>query len=176
MIRKQYLIIVCALLTLCSFDTKEHPSISYINKYKDFALVEMQRTGIPASIKLAQGIIETGNGKSRLATVANNHFGIKCKSYWTGQTFYTKDDDLDEHGNLVPSCFRSYGNAFDSFIDHSNFLVNTAHYQPLFQLDKTDYKAWAHTLKRCGYATAPKYAEKLIKKIEDLELYRLDSN
>jgi len=169
-------LLLCIFLTFCSFKKEENPSLSYIEKYKEFAIVEMHRTGIPASIKLGQALIETGNGKSKLATVANNHFGIKCKSYWRGETYFVKDDDRDENGELMKSCFRSYDHAFDSFIDHSNFLTFTPHYRPLFGLEKTDYKAWAYTLKACGYATAPRYADMLIKKIEQLELYKLDSN
>lgn len=173
--RAHLILLSCLLLAFCSFKKEEHPSLDYINKYKDFAIVEMKRSGIPASIKFGQALIETGNGKSRLANVANNHFGIKCKSYWTGKTYFTKDDDRDEQGKLIKSCFRSYDHAFDSFIDHSNFLKHTPHYSRLFELSKTDYKGWAHTLKACGYATAPKYAENLIRKIEELELYRLDT-
>lgn len=174
MLKSKYILSICLLLSICSFSPEANPSVDYINKYKDFALVEMHRTGIPASIKLAQAIIETANGRSNLALRANNHFGIKCKSYWTGKTYFHKDDDLDEEGKLIDSCFRSYDDAFDSFIDHSNFLMQTPHYQPLFQLDKYDYVGWAKTLKSCGYATAPNYAENLIKKIEQLALYEYD--
>lgn len=174
MIRTRLILLSCLLLAFCSFKKEEHPSVDYVNKYRDFAIAEMHRSGVPASIKLGQALIETANGKSKLALIANNHFGIKCKSYWTGKTYYSKDDDRDEKGRLIDSCFRSYDQAFDSFIDHSNFLKHTPHYSPLFKLSKTDYKAWAHTLKSCGYATHPRYAEMLIKKIEQLELYKLD--
>lgn len=107
----------------------------YIAKYKDWAIEEMERTGIPASITLAQGILESDCGNSDLAVEANNHFGIKCHSSWTGDTKY-KDDDRSQE------CFRSYPSAFDSFRDHSDFLSNTKRYAALFQLDKTDYKGW----------------------------------
>ena len=142
----------------------------YLNKYKDIAVAEMHRTGIPASIKLAQGMHESQYGESSLATSARNHFGIKCKSYWTGMTFYHKDDDYDKKGRLMDSCFRSYNDDLDSYIDHSNFLKFTAHYAHLFNLPMTDYKAWAKGLKASGYATDKKYAEKIIRKIEKYNL------
>ena len=138
----------------------------YIEEYKELAVAEMYRTGIPASIILAQGLHESNYGKSRLATEANNHFGIKCKSYWVGKTFFHKDDDYDSKGRLTDSCFRSYNSALESYVDHSNFLKHTSHYQSLFNYDKTDYVSWAKGLKKCGYATDKKYAEKLIKKVE----------
>jgi len=141
----------------------------YLNNYKDIAVAEMHRTGIPASIKLAQGMHESAYGKSSLAKNANNHFGIKCKSYWTGRTFYHKDDDYKK-GKLIDSCFRSYGSDLDSYVDHSNFLSNTAHYANLFELSKYDYQAWAKGLKASGYATDAKYAEKIIRKIEKYNL------
>jgi flagellum-specific peptidoglycan hydrolase FlgJ len=154
--------------------TADFKAYQYIDKYKDIAIAEMHRTGIPASIKLAQGMHESQYGESNLATLANNHFGIKCKTYWTGQTYYHKDDDLDKRGRLIESCFRSYNADLDSYVDHSNFLVHTAHYGSLFLYDKTDYKAWAHGLKASGYATDKKYAPKLIKKIEKYGLNNYD--
>ena len=146
--------------------TLSEETINYIDQYKDLAVAEMYRSGIPASIILAQGILESSNGSSSLATNSNNHFGIKCKSYWNGKTYYHKDDDLDEKGKLMDSCFRAYDTVIDSYVDHSNFLMYTSHYSVLFQYERTDYKSWATGLKSCGYATDGAYAQKLIDKIE----------
>lgn len=146
----------------------------YIENYKYLAIDEMNRTGIPASIILAQAIVESNAGTSQLATQANNHFGIKCKHYWRGETYYHKDDDLNDKGKLIESCFRKYDSTETSYIDHSNFLVNTLHYQSLFRYARTDYKNWAKGLKQCGYATDRRYAEKLIKEIEKHELHEYD--
>ncbi len=154
-----------------SADIEAH---DYIEKYKDFAVIEMYRTGIPASITMAQALHESNKGKSDLATKANNHFGIKCKKYWSGPTYFHKDDDLDDAGVLIESCFRAYDTVHDSYIDHSNFLKFTFNYQNLFEIDKRDYKSWAHGLKRSGYATDPRYAEKLISFIERYNLNELD--
>ena len=140
---------------------------NYINTYKDISISEMKRAGVPASITLAQGIIETNAGNSLLATEANNHFGIKCHDDWNGKTYYFDDDAPNE-------CFRHYDNAEQSFTDHSDFLKNKPRYACLFQLDITDYKAWAKGLKACGYATNPQYAEMLIKAIEDNQLQQYD--
>lgn len=168
---------LAAMFVLTSFTSK--PSLSkrtmeYIDEYKELAVVEMYRSGIPASIILAQGILESQSGQSRLALNSNNHFGIKCKSYWTGKTYFHKDDDYDRHGKLKKSCFRAYDNVIDSYIDHTNFLMFTAHYSPLFQYERWDYYNWAHGLKKCGYATDKRYAHKLIKKIEDYNLATFD--
>lgn len=146
----------------------------YVETFKDLAIVEMHRTGVPASITLAQGLHETNFGQSKLARVANNHFGIKCKNYWTGETYYHEDDDYDKSGNLIKSCFRQYDSAILSYVDHSNFLLGGKHYASLFDYDKTDYESWAHGLKRCGYATDPTYAQKLISKIEKYNLSQYD--
>jgi LysM repeat protein len=137
--------------------------VDYINNFKKLAMEEMQRTGIPASIKLAQGIHETYAGKSVLVTKSNNHFGIKCKSYWTGKKVYHDDDARGE-------CFRSYPVAADSYRDHSDFLRNGERYSFLFKLDPTDYKGWAYGLKKAGYATNPKYAPIIIRLIEEYNL------
>ena len=145
----------------------------YIEDYKDLAVIEMHRSGIPASIILAQALVESRYGTSKLATNANNHFGIKCKSYWQGMTYYHKDDDY-KNGKLIDSCFRSYNTVLDSYVDHSYFLMTTPWYQELFSYSKTDYTNWAIGLKRCGYATNPKYADMLIKKIEQFDLGRFD--
>ena len=142
----------------------------YIEQFKDLAVVEMYRTGIPASITLAQGLHESNYGTSKLAKEANNHFGIKCKSYWTGKTYYHKDDDFNRKGQLVESCFRAYNSTVDSYVDRSNFLSQTERYQILFTLSRQSYKEWANGLKNCGYATDPDYAAKLIRKIEKYQL------
>lgn len=139
----------------------------YIDTYSDIAIREMADYGIPASITLAQGILESGVGKSRLAVEANNHFGIKCHNDWTGETI-THDDDRRRE------CFRKYDNAEESFIDHSQFLKSKARYSFLFELDRRDYKGWAKGLKQAGYATDKNYADRLVTLIEDLELYRFD--
>jgi LysM repeat protein len=135
----------------------------YVNTYKEIAMKEMVRTGVPASITLAQGIVETENGNSKLVKKSNNHFGIKCKETWTGPSVSHDDDAPGE-------CFRKYGSAEESYIDHSNFLVTRKHYAPLFTLDPLDYKAWAYGLKKSGYATNPRYPEMLIKYIETYRL------
>lgn len=135
----------------------------YINTYKELAMDEMKRTGVPASIKLAQGIHETMAGTSALVLKSNNHFGIKCKTGWTGESVSHDDDARGE-------CFRKYPTAEDSYRDHSNFLKNSTRYAGLFQLDPTDYTGWANGLKKAGYATNPKYPVVLIKLIEDYQL------
>lgn len=150
-------------------------ALNYVDIYKELAVVEMHRSGVPASITLAQALHESGMGSSPLAVRANNHFGIKCKSYWVGKTYNHRDDDYDNNGNLIKSCFRAYDSVLDSYVDHSNFLMQSAHYQELFTYDKTDYKRWAYGLKNCGYATDPAYAIKLIDKIEKYHLYLYDT-
>lgn len=141
----------------------------YIKKYYGLAISEMERTGVPASIKLAQGCWESSNGNSRLAVEANNHFGIKCKAEWKGKKIYHDDDAAQE-------CFRKYPKAEDSYIDHSNFLRAGSRYSFLFQFDVKDYKSWAKGLKQAGYATDPTYADRLIKIIEDNKLYIYDGH
>jgi len=138
-------------------------TLIYIDQYKDIAIKEMKRTGIPASITLAQGIVESNSGESNLALNFNNHFGIKCKSDWKGLSTYQDDDTKQE-------CFRVYPNANASFIDHSNFIKTRPNYAPLFQLDPVDDSAWAIGLKKAGYATASDYAFKLMKVMDDYEL------
>lgn len=149
-------------------------AFAYVEAYNELAVIEMYRSGIPASITLAQGLHESNNGLSRLAIEANNHFGIKCKTYWQGKTYYHNDDDYDAKGNLIPSCFRSYENAVASFVDHSQFLQKGKNYSSLFNYDRTDYESWAHGLKRCGYATDPNYAQKLLNKIDQFDLSQFD--
>lgn len=150
---------------------------AYIAQYRDIAISEMQRTGIPASIKLAQGIMESAAGQSDLAIHANNHFGIKCGRDWSGASYTKEDDDFDSCGVIMGSCFRSYADATESYMAHSEFLRNpakTSRYGFLFTLDPKDYKAWANGLKQAGYATNPKYASLLIKTIETYQLDQYD--
>lgn len=164
-----------SLILLVFFNASiEDRSIDYINDYKDIAILEMQRTGIPASIKLAQGILETSSGSSTLALESKNHFGIKCKSYWKGSTYYHKDDDKNDKGQLIKSCFRAYDTPLDSYVDHSNFIVNSVSYSTLLNSRKIDYKFWARGLQYYGYASDPAYANKLISIIERYELYQFD--
>ncbi|MEO7175645.1 MAG: glucosaminidase domain-containing protein [Saprospiraceae bacterium] len=149
----------------------------YVERYKDIAIREMERTGIPASIKLAQGLLESGAGSSDLAKGANNHFGIKCGNDWTGEIYHKEDDDYDTVGALQKSCFRAYSDPEASFIAHSEFLRNPLRqnrYGFLFKLDPTDYKSWAEGLQQAGYATNPNYPKLLIKSIEDLGLHQFD--
>jgi LysM repeat protein len=149
----------------------------YIEKYKKIAISEMDRTGIPASIKLAQALVESNAGRSTLARKANNHFGIKCGSDWAGGTYNQMDDEFDQNGNPKSSCFRSYSGDEESFIAHSEFLRDPKkinRYGFLFRLDSRDYISWAFGLKRSGYATHPQYAEMLIKTIEDNKLHDFD--
>lgn len=158
-------ILVVLLAALCLADT---PQKTYIEKYSALAIEEMYRTGVPASITLAQGLLESGNGLSELAVKGNNHFGIKCHNTWTGAKVYHDDDAKGE-------CFRKYDNPEESFRDHSDFLRYRDRYKFLFDYELTDYKSWAYGLKAAGYATDPKYPEKLIRIIEEYELYLYDS-
>lgn len=151
------------LLAPVVFSQQSEVIKNYINTYKDLAIAEMQRTGVPAAITLAQGIHESGAGQGKLVMMSNNHFGIKCKSNWTGESVKHDDDARGE-------CFRKYKQPEDSYRDHSDFLRNGKHYAFLFQLDPSDYTAWAHGLKKAGYATNPKYPQVLIKLIEDYNL------
>ncbi len=141
----------------------------YIQTYKNWAIEDMKKSGIPASIKLAQGILESASGNSRLAKDANNHFGIKCHAEWEGERVYHHDDARNE-------CFRKYGNPLESYRDHTEFLKTRGRYSDLFKLATTDYKGWAHGLKSAGYATNPSYATLLIKVIEDNKLYQYDAD
>jgi LysM repeat protein len=150
-----------------SLSAQKQSTSEYIQQYKDIAIREMRQYQIPASIKMAQGILESSSGNSKLAKEARNHFGIKCKKSWTGPTFIQDDDAKDE-------CFRKYETALDSYEDHSQFLKTNPRYGELFNLDISDYKGWAHGLKKCGYATNPQYAQLLIRTIEEHKLYELD--
>jgi len=144
------------------------PQYDYIATYCDMAMEQMDKYGIPASITLAQGILESNSGRSTLATKGNNHFGIKCHNGWTGKTMTHDDDRKGE-------CFRVYSSASESFEDHSLFLVNGSRYAELFELSRTDYKGWAKGLKKAGYATSPTYADNLINLIERYGLDRYDN-
>ena len=170
--RKAIIILVCALAAaaICADaqkSTGNSPQERYIYTYSDIAVAEMQRTGVPASITLAQGIIESGSGLSTLAVNGNNHFGIKCHNNWKGGTMKMDDDAKDE-------CFRTYESPEQSFRDHSDFLRYRDRYKFLFDLDRRDYKGWAFGLKQAGYATDPSYANKLIRCIEQYDLSRFD--
>lgn len=166
--RKLSFIALLILLRLTAAFSQDEPLnlsvVTYIQTFQDMAIREMQRTGVPASITLAQGILETEAGKSDLVIRSNNHFGIKCKSSWTGEKVYHDDDARGE-------CFRKYSDAEDSYKDHSDYLRTQPRYASLFNLDPLDYKGWATGLKKAGYATNPRYAQILIKYIEN---YRLD--
>jgi len=142
-------------------------TLQYIKKYASLAVLEMHKYKIPASITLAQGVLESGNGRSKLASKSNNHFGIKCHTGWKGGRVYHDDDEKGE-------CFRKYKYVESSFKDHSKFLSGRRRYASLFKLRKSDYKGWAKGLKKAGYATDKKYPKKLIKIIEDYKLYEFD--
>ena len=172
-------IILVLLLNSCSSSRKAArnvtPSVSasvlateYLNKYSSLAVSEMKRTGIPASITLAQGMLESNYGRSTLAVRGNNHFGIKCHSDWQGARIFHDDNRRGE-------CFRAYASAEESFRDHSDFLVNGSRYRDLFSLSSTDYRGWAHGLKKAGYATDPDYAGLLIRKIDEYGLHDYDT-
>ncbi len=153
------------ILVITKISLAQDPAVifNYIHKYKEIAISEMKRTGVPAAIKLAQGIHETEAGQSNLVLRSNNHFGIKCKSDWTGSSVKHTDDARNE-------CFRRYNSPEDSYKDHSDFLRNSPRYSALFQLDPTDFESWAYGLKRAGYATNSRYPEIIIKLIRDYNL------
>lgn len=159
---------VVSLLVLSKFSAQTWANDDqYIQKFAQYAVEEMEKYKIPASITLAQGLLETGGGQSRLAQEGKNHFGIKCKEEWTGKTMRHTDDAPNE-------CFRVYDDPRQSYEDHSVFLATRKYYANLFNLDMKDYKAWAHGLKKAGYATNPRYAGILISKIEKYRLYEFD--
>lgn len=163
------ILMVVTLLWCCNAfsQTKSDAVLKYIDKFKDIAMREMEVYKIPASITLAQGLLESGNGNSELAKRSNNHFGIKCHKSWKGKRTYHDDDAKGE-------CFRVYDSPADSYRDHSLFLANGERYAFLFDLKITDYKGWAKGLKKAGYATLPTYAHVLIKLIEDYNLTQYD--
>jgi len=161
--KKSFIVLMLVFLIPQCLIAQKTATLIYIDQYKAVAIKEMKRTGIPASITLAQGIIESNSGQSNLSLNFKNHFGIKCKSDWQGETTYQDDDTKQE-------CFRVYPTAVRSFIDHSDFLKSRSNYAPLFELDPVDDSAWAYGLKKAGYATAPDYPRKLLKVINDFEL------
>jgi len=165
------LILLAVNIAICQ---SANQRLDYIEKYKKIAQEEMERTGVPASIKLAQAILESDGGKSVLSRKANNHFGIKCGGDWNDRTFYRVDDEKDKKGNAVESCFRVYKNPESSFIAHSEFLRGNKRYDFLFSFDHDDFRKWAHGLKKAGYATNPKYPALLIKIIENYSLHLYD--
>lgn len=167
--RIQYFFALVALAVLMAFQSpaERSPQEAYIEKYSALAVAEMYRSGVPASITLAQGLLESGNGQSELARKSNNHFGIKCHNNWTGGRVYHDDDAKGE-------CFRKYAHPYESYRDHSDFLRYRDRYKFLFDYKVTDYKSWAYGLKKAGYATDPAYPKKLIKLIEDYDLHIYD--
>lgn len=160
------LLVICGITAAAGPKSDKSPQTAYIEKYSALAVEEMYRSGVPASITLAQGLLESRYGLSELAVEANNHFGIKCHN-WAGAKMFYDDDKRDE-------CFRRYASAEESFRDHSDFLRYRDRYKFLFNLEPGDYKGWAHGLRKAGYATDPAYPQKLIRLIEDYELYRFD--
>jgi LysM repeat protein len=160
-------LLVCFCTEAFSEPSRKNTRQEYIDVFARYAIQEMKEYHIPASITMAQACLESGDGNSMLALKANNHFGIKCKSDWTGPSVKKDDDAPDE-------CFRKYGNALESYRDHSVFLTGGMRYQFLFDYDIKDYKKWAYGLKRAGYATDPQYPERLLKIIEEFQLYKLD--
>lgn len=162
-----YLLLTCLISFQLSSSAQKITIAQYIETYKDIAIREMNSYGIPASITLAQGILESSFGNSPLAKNANNHFGIKCKTDWKGETYIQDDDEKNE-------CFRKYKTVLDSYEDHSRFLKERQRYAFLFDLPRDDYKGWAYGLKQAGYATNPNYPQLLIKYIEEHKLHQYD--
>jgi len=167
MIQRITLILLLSFICQSSFSQVTEKRKQYIKKYRVLAISEMQRSGIPASITLAQACLESNNGMSILSRKSNNHFGVKCKSTWRGIRTYYDDDSKNE-------CFRKYASVKDSYKDHTDFLMNNPRYASLFKLDINDYKGWAYGLKKAGYATNPVYAKSLIRIIENNKLYKYD--
>lgn len=165
--RKAILATMLALAAFAARAQKRMTREEYIDRYKHIAVAHMERYGIPASITMAQGILESDCGNSTLARSSNNHFGIKCKKEWTGERVYHDDDERGE-------CFRKYSTVEASYADHAEFLDSQTRYDSLFVYSPTEYQRWARGLKAAGYATAPDYAERLIRIIEESRLYLLD--
>ena len=165
--KKLIFIITVIILSSNLFAQKISPD-EYIHTYCNMAVAEMKRSGIPASVTLAQGILETECGNSELVKKSNNHFGIKCKSTWTGESVSHTDDAPNE-------CFRKYNNPADSYKDHSDYLKTSPRYAALFQLASSDYKGWAYGLKKAGYATNPQYPQIVISNIEKYNLQQYDN-
>ncbi len=166
---KKGVLVVC-LFIAAAVQAQKEKGEAYVNTYKEIAITEMLRSGVPASITLAQGILESSFGESDLVKSSNNHFGIKCKTEWTGPKVYHDDDEKGE-------CFRVYATAEESYKDHSEFLRTRPNYAFLFKLDPTDFEGWANGLKKAGYATSPTYPQKLLKVINDynLQQYSLEA-
>lgn len=167
---RKFVVFIAFLLSVSAFSQARWNQAyqQYVDQYKDIAIEQMQRYRIPASITLAQGLLESGAGRSELTRNSNNHFGIKCNNGWTGRRTYHDDDQRND-------CFRVYDNAYDSYEDHSKFLAGNQRYRSLFNLNTMDYRGWAKGLKAAGYATNPIYAEKLIEIIQLYKLYQYDS-
>ena len=165
--KKAIIVLQCFFSAMLAWSQAKMSTAQYIETYASIAIREMDAYQIPASIKMAQGILESSSGNSPLAKDAKNHFGIKCKKDWTGETYIQDDDEKNE-------CFRKYETVLASYEDHSQFLKNGQRYASLFALERNDYKSWAHGLKAAGYATNPQYAPLLIKTIEENRLYELD--
>ncbi len=168
MINKKITVLLLFIFAAIQVNAQQLTREQYIYKYKDIAIQQMKKYKIPASITLAQGCLESGDGNSALARKANNHFGIKCHDGWNGKTYRKTDNRRRE-------CFRKYNNPDESYVDHSKFLTERSRYNSLFDLKITDYKSWAHGLKAAGYATNPKYAKLLIDIIEEYHLYKYDT-
>lgn len=162
---KYSLSLICFIIVITSH--AQDKTERYIEQYKHLAIIEMNMYSIPASITLSQGILESGNGESKLAVEANNHFGIKCHNNWKGKVVYHDDDEENE-------CFRKYQDVEDSFRDHSLFLVDRSRYNFLFEYDERDYRSWAKGLLKAGYATNPEYSKLLINLINKYNLYNYD--
>lgn len=165
--RKIFVAVVLSIVAVSAMAAVRQTREEYVEKYKAIAIAHMERYGIPASITMAQGILESDSGNSRLSTSSNNHFGIKCKKSWTGDRVYHDDDAKGE-------CFRAYPSVEASYQDHADFLDQSPRYDSLFAYPSDDYRSWARGLKAAGYATAPDYAERLVKIIESMKLYLLD--
>lgn len=179
MFRKLVVLALCLMVWQAAFPQEVDQRLQYVERYKALAIWEMGRRGVPASIKLGQAILESQWGTTDLAVIANNHFGIKCggRDAWDGPEYYKFDDEYDQRGRMQKSCFRQYNMPEESFIAHSEFLRNPIkeeRYGFLFRLDPTDYKAWARGLRKAGYATDPNYHTKLIRIIEELQLWQFD--
>lgn len=168
-IRGTIILVCCVLVTTAYAQRRQTSYNNYIKQYAPLAVEQMKQHNVPASITLAQGLLESGAGLSTLSRKSNNHFGIKCGNSWRGRSVRANDDAPNE-------CFRAYRKVEDSYEDHSLFLVGNQRYASLFKLKKTDYKSWARGLKKAGYATDPSYANKLITIIETYDLYKYDND
>ena len=165
--RNRIILLLLLFMSVSAMAAVRQTREEYVEKYKAIAIAHMERYGIPASITMAQGILESDSGNSRLSLSSNNHFGIKCKKHWTGDRVYHDDDAKGE-------CFRAYPSVEASYQDHADFLDQSPRYDSLFAYNSDDYRSWARGLKAAGYATAPDYAERLVKIIESMKLYLLD--